>query len=143
VREKLMMNLIYISSATREMSEYELIELLNYSRTENLKKNVTGMLLYGGGNFFQVLEGEKNDVESIYEAILADPRNTDHVLINRCAIYTKDFPKWSMGFKHLTLKDKKNIKGYSNFLDNKMMPGELAGLNMTVDLLFQFKQDNP
>jgi len=138
-----MINLIYISRATKEMSKDELLELLNYSRTENLKKNVTGMLLYGGGNFFQVLEGERNDVDPIYKAILGDPRNTDHVLITRSAIYTKDFPKWSMGFKHLTLKDKRNIKGYSNFLDNKMMPGALAGLNMTVDLLFQFKQDNP
>ena len=52
-----MIHLIYVCSASKEMTEDELLRLLEYARARNLKQNVTGMLLYAGGNFFQALEG--------------------------------------------------------------------------------------
>ena len=62
-----MIHLIYVSSATREMTEEDLIFLLEQSRNRNLRQHVTGMLLFVGGNFIQVLEGDDKDVEEINE----------------------------------------------------------------------------
>ena len=48
-----MIHLIYVTSATKEMTDEELLYLLEQSRSRNLKQDVTSMLLYAGGNFFR------------------------------------------------------------------------------------------
>ncbi|MCB1826599.1 MAG: BLUF domain-containing protein [Candidatus Competibacteraceae bacterium] len=138
-----MIHLIYVSSATHEMSEEDLLFLLKQARDRNKRQDVTGMLLYAGGNFFQVLEGEDKDVEEIYEAILRDERNTGNIVIVKEDINERTFPFWSMGFKHLTRQNKKLINGYSEFLDRKMEPEEFANKsNVIINLLYQFKKGN-
>ena len=137
-----MIHLVYVSSATKEMSEDELIKLLDQARDRNFRQNVTGMLLYAGGNFFQVLEGNEKDVEEIYEAIVNDERNNGNIVMDKDKISERTFPEWSMGFKHLTNKNKETIKGYSEFLDKKMQPVEFATKsNEVVELLYQFKNN--
>jgi hypothetical protein len=138
-----MIHLIYVSSATRGMSEEELLSLLEQSRSRNIRQNVTGMMLYAGGNFFQVLEGDEKDVEEIYEAIVSDERNKGNIVIVKENINARTFPDWSMGFKHLTSQNKAAINGYSEFLAREMEPEEFADKsNMVLDLLYQFKKGN-
>ena len=50
---------VYVSSAVDLFSDEELLKLLDVSRKNNQALDVTGMLLYKGGNFMQFLEGEK------------------------------------------------------------------------------------
>jgi len=137
-----MIHLIYVSSASQEMSEENLLFLLEQSRSRNKRQNVTGMLLYAKGNFFQVLEGEKSDVEEIYEAIENDGRNKGNIVIEKKDISERTFPDWSMGFKHLTSHNKATIKGYSEFLDRQMKPEKFADkINDVTALLYQFKKN--
>ena len=136
-----MIHLIYVSSATRQMSEEELIYLLSQSRDRNERQNVTGILLYAGGNFIQILEGEEKDVEEIYQSILNDDRNRGNILIEKENIKQRDFPDWSMGFEHLTNQKKTTIKGYSEFLEREMEPEEIAkNSNEIIELLYGFKK---
>ncbi len=137
-----MIHLIYVSSAQREMAEEELLLLLEQCRRRNRRQNVTGMLLYAGGNFLQVLEGEDKDVEEIYKDILNDERNNGNIVIDKDQISERTFPDWSMGFKHLTNQDKAGIKGFSEFLDRKMAPEEFINKsNEVVNLLCQFRKN--
>ena len=64
------------------------------------------MLLYAGGNFFQVLEGDEKDVEEIYKDIVDDERNKGNILILKENIKKRRFPYWSMGFKHISSQNK-------------------------------------
>jgi len=138
-----MIHLTYVSSATREMSEDDLLFLLEQSRNRNKKQNVTGMLLYAGGNFFQVLEGDEKDIDEIYEAIVNDERNKGNIVILKENIKERTFPDWTMGFKHLTTKNIDSIEGYSEFLDSKKEPEEFATKSDKVLwLLHQFKKGN-
>ncbi len=138
-----MIRLVYVSSATRDMSEEDLLLLLEQSRKRNQRQNVTGMLLYAGGNFFQVLEGDAKDVEEIYEAIASDGRNKGNIEMVKEKINERTFPDWSMGFKQLTRRNKTSLKGYSEFLDRKMEPEEFANKsNDILDLLYQFSKYN-
>ena len=122
------------------MSEGDLIHLLNQSRNRNERQNVTGMLLYAGGNFIQVLEGEEKDVEEIYQSILNDDRNRGNILIEKENIKERIFPDWSMGFEHLTGEKKNTIKGYSEFLEREMKPEEIVKYsNEIIELLYGFK----
>ncbi|MFT6389447.1 MAG: hypothetical protein ACJAUP_002840 [Cellvibrionaceae bacterium] len=137
-----MIHLIYVCSASKEMTEDELLRLLEHARARNLKQNVTGMLLYAGGNFFQALEGEKSDVEEIYKAIESDERSKGHIVVEKEVINERTFSDWSMGFKHLTSQNKATIKGYTEFLDRQMKPEEFTDKkNELIALLYQFKKN--
>lgn len=137
-----MIRLVYVSSATKEMSQEELLELLEQSREKNKEKNLTGMLLYANGNFFQILEGQKEDVMEIYNKITKDKRHRNCFEIDVSEIKERTFGDWSMGFKYLTIKDKKSIEGFSEFLDRHMQPHEFAANpSEVIELLYNFKQN--
>lgn len=59
--------LIYISAARHNFTEEELQELLVKARHNNQSLGVTGMLLFHEGSFIQASEGEKGQVEKLYE----------------------------------------------------------------------------
>ena len=135
-----MINLVYISCATRDMSEQDLLDLLKQARENNEKYNVTGLLLYAKENFMQVLEGEAAIVDEIYEAILRDDRNTRNTIIQRKNIESRNFPQWSMGFKTYNDIPPKMIRGYSNFLSEKVSPEDIEKQqNGILSLLNGFK----
>ncbi|MCH9790676.1 MAG: BLUF domain-containing protein, partial [Planctomycetes bacterium] len=52
--------LIYVSKCNSRMSKFELEAILKQSRHFNGIQEITGMLVYDRGHFFQVLEGEYN-----------------------------------------------------------------------------------
>lgn len=113
----MMYSIIYASSATREFSEAELVELLKKSRENNSKAAITGLLLYKDGNFIQVLEGEKSAVQMLFEKINADPRHKGVLILLRENIEERQFPNWSMGFRNLNSAEYVDIEGYSEILN--------------------------
>jgi hypothetical protein len=122
------------------MSEQDLLDLLKQARENNEKYNVTGLLLYAKENFMQVLEGEAAIVDEIYEAILRDDRNTRNTIIQRKNIESRNFPQWSMGFKTYNDIPPKMIRGYSNFLSEKVSPEDIEKQqNGILSLLNGFK----
>ena len=75
-----MIRLTYASTALKEWSPEDLLKLLKESRTNNGAKNITGILLYANGTFFQVLEGDEATVSSVYAMIEKDKRHKDVTL---------------------------------------------------------------
>ena len=135
-----MIRLVYASSAAREMSEDDLLFLLEKSRSRNKRQNVTGMLLYIGESFIQVLEGEEKDVSEIYEDIRKDDRNIGIIVMVKEPISERAFPDWSMGFEQLSEKDIDDLDGYTNFLDSEMTPEQIASQSdKAISLLYYFK----
>lgn len=113
-----MITLIYGSTATNSMSEDELLEILEKSHKNNLKVNVTGMLLYYDNNFLQVLEGEEADVMSVFNRIQQDPRHQGIMVYVKQPVTKRQFGEWEMGFVNVKNLDAKKIKGFSNFLND-------------------------
>lgn len=137
-----MIRLVYVSSAVKEMEQEELVALLEQSRKKNSELNLTGMLLYGGGNFIQILEGETEAVNTLYEKILKDERHTDCILIDKSEISEPTFKGWSMGFRQLTPQDSSSLDGYTEFLNRKIPPQTFAHkADSILGLLYGFKQN--
>ena len=65
----------YTSVATRPLGVAEIANLVKHSRVSYASHNLTGILLYVGRTFFQVLEGEADAIEALYAKILVDPRH--------------------------------------------------------------------
>ena len=137
-----MIHLIYVSSATHDLSDLELDFLLQQSRDRNLRQHITGMLLYVNGSFMQVLEGDESDVDEIYAAIVEDDRNAGNIVLTHEPILTRDFPNWSMGFKRLDANCAPLLPGYSHFLSKRYTAEELSQLGVVTKLLYQFKETN-
>ncbi|MDZ4764333.1 MAG: BLUF domain-containing protein [Chloroflexota bacterium] len=109
--------LTYVSSESRPMTDNDLIDILKSARSNNTERNITGMLLYGGGYFIQALEGEESDVNIIYNKIRQDSRHGKVLLVAREQIEARAFHEWSMGFKNLHEVETHSLEGFNDLLD--------------------------
>jgi hypothetical protein len=98
---KSLISLIYASRATADFHEHEIPELLKQVRVANAKHEITGMLLYIGGSFLQVLEGQPAMVEAVFGKILQDKRHAQITLIAKESILEREFEGWTMSHKTL------------------------------------------
>ena len=130
--------LVYISKATRQMSEDDLVDLLNVSRKNNILADITGMLLYRNGEFMQALEGDKKVVEEVYARISKDPRHEEIVVLARKTIVERVFSNWSMGFENLSGASLSEIDGYSDFIDTAFHDEEFRLDETAYNLLKKF-----
>ena len=94
-----MRRIVYLSSATRPMSDADLVELLRASRVNNARDDVTGVLLYQAGHFIQLLEGESVVIDSIYARIEKDPRHHSCLRMLDGEADERLFADWSMAFR--------------------------------------------
>lgn len=95
-------HLIYTSCAVSSLTAVELDQLASQSTRNNEKLGITGLLLYGGGRFLQLLEGPTEAVTDLYEnRIVKDTRHTDcrELLSKPCEVHL--FPNWQMGRMYL------------------------------------------
>lgn len=97
-----LVTLLYTSNASTAFDDDALDALLTSSRRANAEQGITGMLLYRGGRFVQVLEGERELVLALLDRIRADERHADvRVLIDE-PLQRRLFADWSMGYQPLT-----------------------------------------
>ena len=121
-----MIRLTYASTALHDWSAEELLQLLKQCRINNGAKNITGILLYSNGTFFQVLEGDEATVDGIYDIIEKDPRHKDCTIIERQKITERAFPYWSMGFEKIDAKELSKMDGLNNFFEHDFTPSGFA-----------------
>lgn len=108
--------LAYASSASRPFSPEELLDLLAVSRSNNLRDDITGMLLYRGGNVVQALEGPADAIQATMQRIARDSR---HRSITRLCDETQAdriFGDWSMGFTDAGKLDPAQHPGLNYYL---------------------------
>ncbi|EHQ28768.1 BLUF domain protein [Mucilaginibacter paludis DSM 18603] len=90
--------LIYISTSIKLFTDADLKNLLTQSRLNNSKHGITGIILYNKGTFFQVLEGEEEQLTITFEKIKHDPRHKGIIIMKTGTVSRRNFPEWSMGF---------------------------------------------
>ncbi len=90
--------LMYYSTACNEPSDGELLKILETSRINNKRSDITGLLLYGGGVFFQVLEGAKSEVQDCYARIEHDNRHHSLLLLVERDVAARNFDQWAMAY---------------------------------------------
>jgi len=110
--------LVYTSVSTQKMSDDDLKIILEKSRIKNQKANVTGMLLYLDPYFIQVLEGDREIVDGIFNTISQDSRHHKVSIIYRQPLDKRYFSNWSMGFNKIDDDDLENLDGFSDFLQH-------------------------
>jgi len=135
-----MIYLIYVSSATRPMSRADLEAILSSSRRNNLKQGITGMLLYLGGNFMQVIEGPEEAVLALQNRLAQDSRHQGIMVLRQAALKERQFKDWAMGYQNLDSPDTVKPEGYTNFVrDSFLAPDFVKNPSIAHRLLLSFR----
>jgi len=90
--------LAYVSSAVRRMSDAELEALLRGARRFNAGADVSGVLLYHDGSFFQYLEGPPAAVAAAYDRVHVSPLHRGIFELLHADVAQRHFQGWHMGF---------------------------------------------
>ncbi len=94
-----LLSIIYVSSATRLLADDELERLLHAAREHNASAGITGLLLYGDGNFMQLIEGPAVAVADLYARIKRDPRHHLVITVQQESGLPREFADWSMAYR--------------------------------------------
>lgn len=86
---------LYISTAPTLPRE-EVDAILATSARNNPARGITGLLLFNGRNFLQLLEGEDGEVAALMQTIIADPRHSGVSVLDRRSIAVRACPDWAM-----------------------------------------------
>ena len=114
-----MISLLYTSTASYLFSDDDIKEILNASHTYNNAHNLSGLLLYKEGNIIQVLEGEEEEVDFIFNKIKQDTRHRQLSVLIRSTITEREFEGWRMGFINIGNLTDEERASYSSFLNER------------------------
>jgi hypothetical protein len=120
-----MHHIVYQSTALGQPTTADLKFLLQQSRPKNSRLGITGLLLYGNGEYLQVLEGEKEAVQALYATIRQDYRHTRVTTLSDGPIEARVFQDWSMGFQTLSGEDFVRLTGYIDPYRSKLLNAHL------------------
>jgi hypothetical protein len=129
-----MHHIIYMSRGVRPMNEEELVALLEQARHENERQEITGALVYGDGQFMQIIEGEESVLAALYAKLLQDARHTNVVKLADKQIGQRSFQQWSMGFQVVSAEKFAKLAGY---VDPVQMNMDVPSLSAADALLLQ------
>jgi hypothetical protein len=92
--------LTYLSRATRDLLPEEMDSILFQARLFNIAEQVTGVLLYGDGRFFQLLEGHEVSVRKVFDRLSRAQAHKGIRVLSQGPIAERFFGSWHMGFTH-------------------------------------------
>ncbi|GAA1930391.1 BLUF domain-containing protein [Nocardioides hwasunensis] len=118
-----LVSLTYLSSAVEPWPDAELRALLRRARATNEAIDITGMLLYAGGNFIQTLEGPSDAVDRVMDRVLEDSRHGGVFIVRRDDIAERIFAGWAMGFRSTSVEEADEIPGFTDYLRTGRISG--------------------
>ncbi len=131
---------MYCSQASYDFPPEELVGLLSQARASNDRARLSGMLLYRGRSFLQLLEGDGQRVTVAYSKILADDRHTRLRMLLDAEVASPLLPDWTMGFEHLDDEQlARDVAAFTPAMDYPLVNPELitnAGVAQTLLQLY-------
>lgn len=86
---------VYISTAL-DLSREDVSAILETCARNNIQHGITGLLLYNGRNFLQLLEGERAALDRLMAKIELDPRHAGVSMLHKGEVETHTCPDWAM-----------------------------------------------
>jgi len=130
-----LLELIYTSLAEAKNDTDDVKAILASSERNNVATDITGLLLFDGERYIQILEGNVEDVNGLFVTISEDSRHHSLELLHRGEIAGRSFETWRMAYEALPkglLSDlAENMAVYSMELDDQPLDvGESFGAKL-------------
>jgi hypothetical protein len=88
---------VYCSRAAPGIDKTEVDRIIAASQRHNPRKAITGLLVFGGGVFFQWLEGPRDSILALVQTLHADPRHDTIIALDESEeVRERMFPDWAM-----------------------------------------------
>lgn len=118
--------LCYLSTVSDPLDTLALAHLAEGARRYNAGMQLTGLLAHGGGYFFQVLEGPRDNVCAAFGRICRDRRHRDIRLLQDDAVAVRDFGGMCLALAEL---DVSRLAAPERMFDARAIPALVAALN--------------
>lgn len=89
-------SLTYTSLAQLDLSAPDLEDIHRTARTMNGLNGITGLLIFNGTHFVQVIEGGEEAIDTLVENLRRDPRHTGLEIRDLSYVEQRSFPDWAM-----------------------------------------------
>ena len=111
----------YTSRARLDLRDDELNDIQQTARHLNALDGVTGLLLFDGSRFLQIVEGAEGAIDNLVERLRMDPRHSAFEVRDERPVERRSFPDWSMELLRVSA-------GFGNAEDAvaKMLPASVS-----------------
>jgi hypothetical protein len=113
MKEEQVYHLSYVSTACDCLKLEDINNILESSKENNTQTNITGILVYCNKHFFQILEGDKDEVIELFNKISIDCRHDNVIKLQEVMTDKRNFGCWSMAFKSFN-KELKYLDNFNN-----------------------------
>jgi hypothetical protein len=89
-------SLTYTSLARLDLQTADLEAIHRTARELNALDGITGLLVFNGTHFLQIVEGSHAAIDDLLDRLRRDPRHTGLEVRDERKIESRSFPDWSM-----------------------------------------------
>jgi len=89
-------SLTYTSLAGLDLEASDLEAIHRTARELNALDGITGLLIFNGTHFLQIIEGAPQAIDELVERLRRDPRHSGIEIRDQQEIEERSFPDWSM-----------------------------------------------
>ncbi len=95
-------SLTYTSLARLDLTAEDLEAIHRTARELNALDGISGMLLFNGTHFLQIIEGAPHAIDELVERLRRDPRHSGLEIRDEREVERRSFPEWSMELVHVS-----------------------------------------
>jgi hypothetical protein len=89
-------SLTYTSLARLDLEPSDLEAIHRTAREVNALEGITGVLIFNGTHFLQIIEGAPDAIDDLVERLRRDPRHSGFEVRDERSVEARSFPDWSM-----------------------------------------------
>jgi hypothetical protein len=89
-------SLTYTSLARLDLADGELHDIHREARQLNALDGISGLLVFDGARFLQIVEGAPDAIDSLVERLRRDSRHSAFEIRDERDVAERSFPDWSM-----------------------------------------------
>lgn len=125
----------YVSTANIDFHDQEIAEMMIKTSQFNFEEKITGILLYNERNFFQLIEGEKESIQNLYEKIEQDLRHNNIIKILEKPVFETAFDGYLTDFITDTKKyNESQLKHYLHYIE-VLDPEAEKGIKRVIEVM--------
>ena len=112
-------SITYVSRARPNLTDADVFTIYRDAMTTNALQGVTGLLVYDGRTFLQIVEGAEEALQDLVRRLRGDDRHQAVIVVDDREIGCRSFGSWSMKLLRI---DRAHLTGVTN-ADELMGPG--------------------
>jgi ethanolamine ammonia-lyase large subunit len=125
----------YVSTASTDLQEQEIDDIMAKTNEYNSGEKITGILLYNERNFFQLIEGEKKTIQNLYEKIKQDYRHKNIIKILEKTVSEPAFDGYLTDFITDTKRyNESQLKHYLHYIE-VLDPESEKGIKRVIEVM--------